>query len=186
MSWALIKGNEVAEVFSGTRSVTIDGVQHPVCIFGPKWSDEERAALGLFPVRGRSQKEHRFRKETGNIVLDKDKKPVRELVDIDLGDARDFIKKDVNAWADGLCKGAMPPKRREIAQMRILQLMLKHGTERQKWPDAKLAKVEADLEAFAYIGKIEDEREKRLAAAGKLDSLEACMDFDVQGDWPAL
>lgn len=185
MAWALIKGGKVAEVFSGTRSVTIDDVQHPYTIFGPSWSDEDRAKIGLFPVAQPKGRDLGFRKKTGAVIFDKDKKTVYETVEVDIDDAKNRVRGGINQRADGLVKAAIPEGRFCFTIARLMRLMLRNGGDVSKWPKADLTTVEADLRAFSYIETIEAERVKRLSAADALDSVQACIDFDVNGDWPS-
>ena len=47
--WARIMGNQLVEVISQPKSVTVNGVVHPKAIFGSSWTDDERKAIGIVP-----------------------------------------------------------------------------------------------------------------------------------------
>jgi|TARA_R100000084_G_C4648815_1_gene148384 hypothetical protein len=47
--WARIMGNQLVEVISQPKSVTVNGVVHPKEIFGSSWTDDERKAIGVVP-----------------------------------------------------------------------------------------------------------------------------------------
>ena len=38
MSWAIVKNNQVIEILSGGKAVTINGIQYPSSIFSGSWS----------------------------------------------------------------------------------------------------------------------------------------------------
>ena len=47
--WARIMGDQLVEVISRPKSVTVNGVVHPKEIFSSSWTNEERKAIGVVP-----------------------------------------------------------------------------------------------------------------------------------------
>ena len=47
--WARIMGNQLVEIISHPKPMTINNVQYPKSIFTRSWTDEERKALGIVP-----------------------------------------------------------------------------------------------------------------------------------------
>ena len=48
--WALVKANQVIKIFNGAQAFEHNDIKHPANIFS-SWSDEEKAAIGLYPVQ---------------------------------------------------------------------------------------------------------------------------------------
>jgi len=48
--FALVQDGNIVQMPKGNKGITIDGVQHPSSIY-KLWSDEERLAIGIYPVR---------------------------------------------------------------------------------------------------------------------------------------
>ena len=59
--WALVKADQVIEVFGSAKAMTINGVQHPASIFN-NWTKEELQTLGIYPVTQASPADIRFYK----------------------------------------------------------------------------------------------------------------------------
>ena len=59
--WALVKADQVIEVFGSAKAMTINGVQHPASIFN-NWTKEELQTLGIYPVTQASPADNRFYK----------------------------------------------------------------------------------------------------------------------------
>jgi len=57
--WALVKADQVIEVFGSAKAMTINGVQHPASIFN-NWTKEELKTLGIYPVNQASPADNRF------------------------------------------------------------------------------------------------------------------------------
>ena len=47
--WARIMGNQLVEIISHPKPMTINNVQYPKSIFTRAWTDEQRKALGIVP-----------------------------------------------------------------------------------------------------------------------------------------
>ncbi len=59
--WALVKADQVIEVFGSAKAMTINGVQHPASIFN-NWTKGELQTLGIYPVTQASPADNRFYK----------------------------------------------------------------------------------------------------------------------------
>ena len=47
--FALVESGSITKMLSGTRGITIDGIQHPRAIFS-LWTEAERNAIGIYEV----------------------------------------------------------------------------------------------------------------------------------------
>ena len=46
MSWAIVKNNQVIEIFNGAKAVTINGIQYPSSIFSA-WTKADLKNIGI-------------------------------------------------------------------------------------------------------------------------------------------
>ena len=67
MSWAMVKNNQVIEIFNGPKPLTIKGTQYPKSIFDV-WSTEQLKKLGIYRTRITSVVDSRTHKTTGGVT----------------------------------------------------------------------------------------------------------------------
>ena len=67
MSWAMVKNNQVIEIFNGPKPLTIKGTQYPKSIFN-LWSKEKLKKLGIYRTRITSVVDNRTHKTTGGVT----------------------------------------------------------------------------------------------------------------------
>ena len=67
MSWAMVKNNQVIEIFNGPKPLTIKGTQYPKSIFDV-WSTEKLKKLGIYRTRITSVVDNRTHKTTGGVT----------------------------------------------------------------------------------------------------------------------
>ena len=67
MSWAMVKNDQVIEIFNGPKPLTINGTQYPKSIFDV-WSTEKLKKLGIYRTRITSTIDSRTHKTTGGVT----------------------------------------------------------------------------------------------------------------------
>ena len=68
MSWAIVKNNQVIEILSGGKAVTINGIQYPSSIFGGSWSKDELKNIGIYPTQITSTIDNKTHVGTGGVT----------------------------------------------------------------------------------------------------------------------
>ena len=57
--WAKVEDNEVVEIITHPKPLTVDGISHPRAIFSA-WTDADRRAIGIYEVQPASRLDERF------------------------------------------------------------------------------------------------------------------------------
>ena len=57
--WARVEDNEVVEIITHPKPLTVDGISHPRAIFSA-WTDADRRAIGIYEVQPASRLDERF------------------------------------------------------------------------------------------------------------------------------
>jgi len=85
--WALVdtSSNEVTEVISAAKSITIDNIKHPKAIFS-LWSETELNAIGLYTVVQADTGDSRFQSKDGDATYTYDAEDNRVTETINLVD----------------------------------------------------------------------------------------------------
>ena len=67
MSWAIVKNNQVIEIFNGAKAVTINGIQYPSSIFSA-WTKADLKNIGIYPTQITSTIDNRTHVGTGGVT----------------------------------------------------------------------------------------------------------------------
>ncbi len=67
MSWAIVKNNQVIEIFNGAKAVTINGIQYPSSIFSA-WTKADLKNIGVYPTQITSTLDNRTHVGTGGVT----------------------------------------------------------------------------------------------------------------------
>ena len=67
MSWAIVKNNQVIEIFNGAKAVTINGIQYPSSIFSA-WTKADLKNIGIYPTQITSTIDNRTHAGTGGVT----------------------------------------------------------------------------------------------------------------------
>ena len=67
MSWAIVKNNQVIEIFNGAKAVTINGIQYPSSIFSA-WTKADLKNIGIYPTQITSTLDNRTHVGTGGVT----------------------------------------------------------------------------------------------------------------------
>ena len=67
MSWAIVKNNQVIEIFNGAKAVTINGIQYPSSIFSA-WTKADLKNIGIYPTQITSTIDSKTHTPTGGVT----------------------------------------------------------------------------------------------------------------------
>ena len=67
MSWAIVKNNQVIEILSRAKAVTINGIQYPSSIFSA-WTKADLKNIGIYPTQITSTLDNRTHVGTGGVT----------------------------------------------------------------------------------------------------------------------
>tara|TARA_R110002020_G_scaffold306115_3_gene522085 strand:- start:656 stop:1285 length:630 start_codon:yes stop_codon:yes gene_type:complete len=100
--WALVKADQVIEVFGSAKAMTINGVQHPASIFN-NWTKEELKTLGIYPVTQASPADNRFYRNgassysySDEVVTETISSTPYEMADVTVTDKDDVVLKNTD------------------------------------------------------------------------------------------
>ncbi len=184
--WALIENGTVARVVNGDTGLTIGEVQHSAQIFGPAWSDKERAAIGLLPVRYDEPENPDFWEEDG-VKYEVSKtavKATRGYKPRDLDDVKDRLSNQIKGEARRLINAVMKDFQQRNSVAELALMLIANGTDLKAWPDDDRKALDSSKADWSYVKAIRAESERReseIAEHGDVKSLEA---YDWKTGWP--
>jgi len=175
MAWTLVKAGKVVETFSGGEGVTIDGVRHPQQIFSDAWTDDERAAIGLFPVANRDAKAIEFYKPTGRetfALKDGVVERRQEYAPVPIDQAKGRMKTNIQRHAEQLKENYWSKDARATEALRVAVSDVSQG-------DRDRLKA-----SIGYLDAIDAEAVKRIAEIEAMRDVEDVAEYDWKDGWP--
>lgn len=193
--WAIVKDHEVVQVVSGDQSIMLGDTRHSTQIFSKAWTDEERKAIGIYPVELDAERDPNFWWVTdteyaiarGRVIARRTWKPH------DLDEVKARMKKAIRKAATDLITHVMPryEQQNTVAEMCIfLMAVLVPVGEKGKRTEAHQP-TDGDRERMAEIISkwryVEDVRAYARELTAKLEALKDMEQVEALGlkdGWP--